>query len=67
MTNEEIEQTLQLVVRNQTRLSEAQIRFGEKQAHLDEVVKQVTNSYQALMGLLRVQEERLIGHDRWRG
>jgi len=67
MTNEEIEQTLQLVVRNQTRLSEAQIRYGEKQSQLDEVIKQVTNSYQALMGLLRVQEERFIGHDRWRG
>ncbi|HKQ79753.1 MAG TPA: hypothetical protein VJ810_39025 [Blastocatellia bacterium] len=66
MTSEEIEQTLQLVVRNQNRLSEAQIRFGERQAQLDEVIKQVAASHQALIEHFRVQDERVDSHDKWR-
>jgi hypothetical protein len=67
MTSEEIEQTLQLVVRNQTRLSEAQIRFEARQTQLDEVIKQVASSYQSLIESLSVKEERSDGHGRWRG
>jgi hypothetical protein len=64
MTSEEIEQTLQIVVRNQSRLSEAQIRFGERQAQIDEALKQVAASQQSLIEHLKVREE---GRDVWRG
>ena len=67
MTSEEIERTLQLIVRNQTSLSEAQIRFGARQAQLDEDIKQVATSYQDLIELIKAQEERIDVHGRRRG
>jgi chromosome segregation ATPase len=63
MTSEEIERTLQIVVGNQTRLSEAQIRFGARQAELDEVIKQLAMSHQELLERFKAQEERIDGAD----
>lgn len=67
MTSEEIERTLQIVVGNQTRLSEAQIRFGARQAELDEVIKQLATSHQELLERFKAREERIDGADRSNG
>ena len=66
MTSEEIERTLQLVVGNQARLSEAQIRLGAKQAELDEIIKHVAASHQTLIECIKSLEERIDEHDKWR-
>jgi len=63
MTVEEIEQTLQTVAGNQAQLTEAQIRYEARQERLDETVKQIAESHQTIIQLVRVQEERIDGHD----
>jgi len=65
MTSEEIERTIEIVVGNQARLTQEQIKLGARQARLDEIIKQVDTSHQALIERLRVQEERVDGHDKW--
>jgi hypothetical protein len=66
MTIEEIERTIEIIVGNQARLTQEQIKLGARQAQLDEFVKEVAVSHQALIERLRVQEERNDDHDRWR-
>lgn len=63
MTVEEIEQTLQTVAGNQARLTEAQIKYETRQERLDETVKQIAESHQTIIQLVRLQEERIDGHD----
>ena len=66
MTTEEIERTIEIIVGNQARLTQEQMKLGARQAQLDEVIKEVAASHQALIENLRVQEERNDDHDRWR-
>jgi chromosome segregation ATPase len=63
MTVEEIEQTLRTVAGNQAQLTEAQIRYEARQERLDETVKQIAESHQTIIQLVRAQEERIDGHD----
>jgi len=63
MTVEEIEQTLLTVAGNQAQLTEAQIKSEARQERLNETVKQIAESHQTIIQLVRMQEERLDGHD----
>ncbi len=44
-------------------LINAQVRYEARQERMEEAFRQIAESHQALIGLLRIQEERIDGHD----